>query len=114
MGQAQYRNLGNEFLNGWLVESVVEVDSSLAEVVGSNPVAVVEAAVGSIPVAAVEEVVDSMPVVAVEPVVGSNLVVEVVAERVVVEQAEVVVQVVYEPVRPGGEATGFSQLQGMI
>ena len=114
MGQAQYRNLGSVFQNGWLVESVVEVDSSLAEVVGSNPVAVVEVAVGSIPVAAVEEAGGSMPVVAVVPVVGSSLVVEAVAGRVVVEQAEVVVQVVYEPVQPGGEATEFSQLQGMI
>ena len=102
MGQAQYRNLGNGFLNGWLVESVVEVDSSLAGVVDSNPVAVAEAAVGSIPVAAVVQVV------------GSNLVVERGAERVVVEQAAVVVQVVYELVRPGGEATEFFQLQGMI
>ncbi|MBT6256039.1 MAG: hypothetical protein HOI85_07880, partial [Euryarchaeota archaeon] len=67
MGQARFRNLGNEFLNGLLVESVVEVDSSLAEVVDSKPVAAaVEEAVDSKPVAAaVEEAVDSSPAVAV-------------------------------------------------
>ena len=102
MGQARYRNLGNEFLNGLLVESVVEVDSSLAEVVDSKPVA-----------AAVEEAVDSSAAVAVVPVVDSSLVVaDLVAERVVV-QAVIVVQVVYEQVRPDEEATEFSQQQGM-
>jgi hypothetical protein len=114
MGQARYRNLGNEFLNGLLVESVVEVDSSLAGVVDSKPVAAaVEEAVDSKPVAAVEEAVDSSPAVAVVPVVDSSLVVaELVAERVVV-QAVIVVQVVYEQVRPDEEATEFSQQQGM-
>ena len=102
MGQARYRNLGNEFLNGLLVESVVEVDSSLAGVVDSKPVA-----------AAVEEAVDSSPAVAVVPVVDSSLVVaDLVAERVVV-QAVIVVQVVYEQVRPDEEATEFSRQQGM-
>jgi hypothetical protein len=102
MGQARYRNLGNEFLNGLLVESVVEVDSSLAGVVDSKPVA-----------AAVEEAVDSSPAVAVVPVADSSLVVaDLVAERVVV-QAVIVVQVVYEQVRPDEEATEFSQQQGM-
>ena len=102
MGQDRFRNLGNKFLNGLLVESVVEVDSSLAEVVDSKPVA-----------AAVEEAVDSSPAVAVVPVVDSSLVVaELVAERVVV-QAVIVVQVVCEQVRPDEEATEFSQQQGM-
>jgi hypothetical protein len=115
MGQARYRNLGNEFLNGLLVESVVEVDSSLAGVVDSKPVAAaVEEAVDSKPVAAaVEEAVDSSPAVAVVPVVDSSLVVaDLVAERVVV-QAVIVVQVVYEQVRPDEEATEFSRQQGM-
>ena len=113
MGQAQYRNLGNEFLNGLLVESVVEVDSSLVEVVDSKPVAAaVEEAVDSRPAVAVEEAVDSRPAVVV-PVVDSSLVVaELIAERVVV-LAVIVVQVVYEQVRPDEEATEFSQQQGM-
>ena len=95
----QYHIHGKEHLNEWLVESVVEVDSSLvvAVAVDSNLVAAV--AVDSSLV--VGSAADSSPVEVVA-------VVQVAAEQVAAEQVAAAAQVVFEPEQPDEEVIEFS------